>query len=55
MKTSTPLGVLDMIPLRDFFKCNVLFRFSSGSIVEQAVDIDSTVGSNIDLMKQCNS
>jgi hypothetical protein len=24
MKTSTPLGVLDMIPLTDFFSCTVL-------------------------------
>ena len=51
MKTSTPLGVLDMVPLLDFFQCK--YSAHEETIVDYAADINSTVGSGSDLMERC--
>lgn len=53
MKTSTPLGMLSMIPLEDFFNCKS--EFISKSLLNKDSDIDTTVGSSKNLITRCKS
>ena len=56
MKTSTPMGVLDMVPLDTFFACACYsFSWLPAENDEGWVDVDEMVGTEIDLYAGCNA
>ena len=57
MKTSTPMGVLDMVPLDRFFACACYLPFSLSptEIDQRWVDVDEMVGTVSDLYTACNA
>jgi len=56
MKTSTPMGVLDMVPLDTFFACACYSFFLLPAENDEGwVDVDEMVGTEIDLYAGCNA